>query len=78
MMMMNPHIMIAQSADVHTMKLIMTIKPAQNAGGMPKKKPGVKPENPNRQIMKWETQTFLQGDGFKMFANYFFMQQPKL
>ena len=49
--------------------LIMTIKSAQNAGGMPKKKPGVKPENPNRQIMKWETQTFLQGDGFKMFAN---------
>jgi len=31
----------------------------------------VKPENPNRQIMKCETQTFLQGDGFKMFANVF-------
>ena len=44
LMMMNPHIMNAQSADVHTMKLIMAIKPAQNAGGMPKKKPGVKPE----------------------------------
>ena len=69
LMVMNQHIMVVQSADVHTMKLIMTIKPAQNAGGMPKKKPGVKPESPNRQIMKWETQTFLQGDGFKMAAN---------
>jgi hypothetical protein len=36
---------------------------------MLKKKPGEKQENPNRQIMKWETQTFSQGGGSKMFAN---------
>ena len=49
---------IARNVGGHTMKLTMNINLAQNAGGMLKKKPGEKKENPNRQIMKWGMQTF--------------------
>ena len=63
------HIEIARSADGHTMKLTTSINPAQYVGGMQKKKHGEKQENQSRRIMKWEMQTFLQGVGFKMFAN---------
>ena len=67
------HIGIARNADGHTMKLITSINPAQNVGGMQKKKYGEKQENQNRRIMKWEMQTFSQGVGSKMFANVRYM-----
>ena len=63
------HTGIVQNVDGHTMKLTTNINLAQNVGGMLKKKAGEKQENPNRQIMKWEMQTFSQGGGSKMFAN---------
>lgn len=64
------HIGIARNADGHTMKLTTSINPAQNVGGMQKKKYLEKQENQNRRIMKWEMQTFSQGVGSKMFANF--------
>ena len=60
---------IARNVGGHMMKLTTNINPALNAGGMLKKKPGEKQENPNRQIMKWEMQIFSRGGGSKMFAN---------
>jgi len=60
---------IARNVGGRMMKLTTNINPALNAGGMLKKKSGEKQENQNRQIMKWEMQTFSQGGGFKMFAN---------
>ena len=67
----NVHTAIALNADGLTMRLIMNINTALNAAGMPIKKLGVKQENPNRQITKWEMQTFSRGVGSKMFANSF-------
>lgn len=63
------HTGIVQNVDGHTMKLTTNINLAQNVGGMLKKKAGEKQENPNRQIMKWEMQTFSQGGGSKLIAN---------